>query len=167
MSDARRGFTLIELLIVLALIGLIGVLAAVAVGSARSKQRDATRLSAVRLTQSALEDYFNDTNAYPVGTGLPLGDSSGSACLGSEGFAASCTGSDTTFLRVVTGTISTGLDDLVTCGEPTRSAFCYTQTAEGTGYTIQFELENALPPVGLAAGINCATPTGFSAGTCK
>lgn len=168
MSDSRRGFTLIELLIVLALIGLIGVLAAVAVGSARSKQRDATRLSAVRLTQSALEDYFNESNTYPNGEGLPLGDSSESACFGSEGFVAACAGSENTvFLRVVTGTIQTGLKDLVTCGDPARSAFCYTQLADGAGYGIQFELENGLPPVGLAAGINCASPEGFAAGACK
>ena len=68
------GFTLIELLIVIAIIALIGVFAVIAVNAARSKQRDASRLSHVRMIQSALEDYFNETNNYPEGNLLPLGD---------------------------------------------------------------------------------------------
>jgi hypothetical protein len=42
-----------ELLVVVAIIALVASFAAVAVNSARSKQRDATRLSNVRLLQSA------------------------------------------------------------------------------------------------------------------
>jgi len=58
MYTKKHGFTHIEILVVVAIIALVGTFSAVAVNSARSKQRDATRLSNVRLVQSALEDYF-------------------------------------------------------------------------------------------------------------
>lgn len=163
----KRGFTIIELLVVILIIGLVGTLAAVAVNSARSKQRDASRLSNVRQVQSALENYFNETNAYPSDAGLPLGDSTQSVCLGTGGFAANCSGDDSVFLRVVVGTLDKGLDGAVTCGEPTRNAFCYSAAEEGASYAIGFELENALPQVGLVAGANCAVPEGMKAGSCE
>lgn len=162
----KRGFTIIELLVVILIVGLVGTLAAVAVNSARSKQRDASRLSNVRQVQSALENYFNEANAYPSGDALPLGDSTQSVCLGSGGFAANCSGDDRVYLRVVVGTLDKGLNDAVTCGEPSRNAFCYSAMEDRASYAIEFELENALPQVGLAAGANCAVPEGMRSGSC-
>jgi prepilin-type N-terminal cleavage/methylation domain-containing protein len=162
----KKGFTLVELLVVIAIIGIVIVFAAVAVNSARSKTRDATRLSSVRQMQSALEDYFNETNMYPVGELLPLGDSSDSACLGSDGFAGDCSGDNSTFLRIIQPTHEDGLEGIVRCGEPTRKAFCYSQLVEGETYVIHFELENPLSAVGLQEGVNCATPAGMEAGIC-
>ncbi|TAL50439.1 type II secretion system protein [Patescibacteria group bacterium] len=162
----QHGFTLIELLVVIAIIALVVVFAAVAVNAARSKQRDASRLANVRIVQSALEDYFNETNAYPNGELLPLGDVAQSTCLGSEGFAGDCSTDELVFLRIVPGAYEDGLEGLVACGEPSRRAFCYTLLREGESYVIHFELENALPPVGLQAGVNCATPEGMEAGIC-
>lgn len=163
----QRGFTVVELLAVILIIGLVGTFAAVAVNAARSKQRDASRLSNVRQVQSALEDYFNEANAYPLGSALPLGDSSQSACLGSGGFAASCSADESVYLRVVIGTLDKGLEGGATCGEPARNAFCYSVGEDGSGYGITFELENALPEVGLAEGANCATPDGMKDGRCE
>lgn len=162
----KRGFTLIELLIVIAIVALVGVFAAVAVDSARSKQRDATRLSNVRQIQSALEDYFNDNNIYPSGELLPVGDASQSACLGSNGFASDCSAEPSIYLRVVSGTYEDGLDGIVACGEPQQKAFCYSRLKEGDSYVIYFELENTFAPVGLQSGLNCATPEGMEAGDC-
>lgn len=158
---------MVEGLIVVLIIGLVGSLAAVAVNSARAKQRDAVRLSNVRQVQSALEDYFNESNAYPAGTALPLGDSAESVCLGTGGFAANCSGDDNVFLRVVVGTVDNGLKGASVCGTPERNAFCYSSLEDGTAYGIQFELENALTQVGLAKGANCATPDGMKAGICQ
>ena len=158
---------MVEGLIVVLIIGLVGTFAAVAVNSARAKQRDAVRLSNVRQVQSALEDYFNERNAYPTGSALPLGDSAESACLGTGGFAASCSGDDTVFLRVVVGTVDNGLKGKSVCGTPERNAFCYASMEEGSSYGIQFELENALTQVGFAKGANCATPDGMKAGICQ
>jgi prepilin-type N-terminal cleavage/methylation domain-containing protein len=163
---SKRGFTIIELLVVILIIGLVGTLAAVAVNAARSKQRDATRLAHVRTVQSALENYFNEANAYPSGTGLPLGEARQSACLGTGGFAANCSGDESIFLRVVVASIDKGLKGTVTCGEPARNAFCYSSLQDGASYSIEFELENALSQVGLVKGENCATPEGMKAGSC-
>ncbi len=167
MKTDQKGFTLIEILVVVLIIGIIGTLAAVAVNAARSKARDATRLSSVRQTQSALEDYYNELNTYPPGSGLPLGDSTQSSCFGTNGFASNCSSADRTFLRVVSGSIDKGLEGVVTCGEPARNAFCYSMLESGLTYGISFELENGLPQVGLIAGINCASPDGMKAGACN
>lgn len=163
----KKGFTLVELLVVVAIIALVATFAAVAVNSARSKQRDASRLSNIRQLQSALEDSFNETNTYPDGDLLPLGDASQSICLGSNGFSPDCSGVDSTFLRVVPQTYEDGLEGIVTCGEPARRAFCYSVKNDGDSYVIYFELENAFTPVGLQAGVNCATPDGMKAGICS
>jgi prepilin-type N-terminal cleavage/methylation domain-containing protein len=165
--NTQKGFTLVELLVVIAIIALVVIFAALAVNAARSKQRDATRLANVRIVQSALEDYFNETNAYPDGELLPLGDILQSLCLGSEGFASDCSTSNAVFLRVVRATYTDGLEGIVTCGEPSRRAFCYSSVDDGESYVIHFELEHALEPVGLQAGVNCATPEGMKAGTCS
>ena len=166
MMDQKR-VSVIEVLVVLLLVGLVGTFAAVAVNAARSMQRDAVRLSNVRQIQSAMENYFNEANAYPAGTGLPLGDSSQSACLGSRGFASDCSGDERVLLRVVIGAIDTGLDGAAVCGTPARNAFCYDAKQDGASYGIQFEMENALSQVGLAKGVNCATPEGMKAGKCQ
>ena len=162
-----KGFTLIEILVVIAIILLVSTLAVIAVNAARSKQRDATRLSNLRQAQSALEDYFNENNTYPLGEAMPLGDAMQSLCLDIDGFDSDCSGSSAIFLQVVTGTYQDGLEGLVLCGEPLRNAFCYTQTEDGLGYTIGFELENELSLVGLVEGVNCAEPTGMEAGGCQ
>ncbi|OGL92406.1 hypothetical protein A2239_02160 [Candidatus Uhrbacteria bacterium RIFOXYA2_FULL_40_9] len=152
---------------VIAIVLIVSTLAVIAVNTARSKQRDATRLSNLRQVQSALEDYFNENNIYPSGQDLPLGDVAQSICLDMDGFQANCVASSSIFLQHVTGTYQSGLDGLVLCGEPTRNAFCYTQTNEGLGYNINFELENALSLVGLTKGVNCALPSGMISGQCE
>ncbi len=166
-KDAEGRTNWPEILTIVLLVGVISALAAVAVNSARSKQRDATRLSQVRQLQSALEDYFGTTNAYPVGEALPIGDAAVSACLAGGGFAGDCTGEKDIFLRVVRGTVDIGLKGLNACGTPARNAFCYTQRKGGDDYAIQFELENALPETGLVKGVNCATPQGMVGGVCR
>ncbi len=163
----KRGFTLIELLVVIAIIALVGTFAAVAVNSARSKQRDATRLSQVRQLQSGLEDFFNERNTYPAGDRLALGDAALSACLSVDGFDGSCDGGRKVLMRIITPTFEDGLKGLVTCGTPARNAFCYSQTLDGAGYRIEFELERGVAEAGLAKGVNCATPDGMEAGACK
>ena len=69
-------------------------------------------------------------------------------------------------MRVVPGTYARGLEGAVTCGAPAREAFCYTQTQEGQGYVIEFELENALPQIDLIEGANCAWQDGMKGGRC-
>ena len=60
MSKGRQGFTLIELLVVIAIIGLLSTLAVVSLNGARSKARDARRVSDLKAVSSALELYRDD-----------------------------------------------------------------------------------------------------------
>lgn len=166
MKISQKGFTLIEILIVVGIVALVGIFSIVAVNSARSKQRDATRLSNVRQVQSALEDYFNETNKYPEGDNLPLGDSGQSACLATTGFHGDCSAENATIVRIVPRTYEGGLNGKVTCGNPVRNAFCYSSKQNGELYSIQFELENGLSSVGLQKGINCAVPGKMQVGVC-
>ena len=163
----QQKLTIIEILVVVAIIALVGTLSFIAVGTARSKQRDATRLSNVRQIQSALEDYFNENNAYPTGERLPLGDSTQSACFGITGFQADCSAETETLMRMVPRAYESGLKGLVVCGNPARNAFCYSALSESAAYGIEFELENALPEARLQKGVNCASPGKMAAGTCQ
>lgn len=165
--DPQPKVTLLEVLVVVAIIAIVGALAAVAVGAARSKARDATRLSNVRQIQTALEDYFNENNTYPEGENVPLGDSTQSACLGITGFHADCSVETAIIMRSVPRVYESGLPGKVACGNPARKAFCYTRLSDGDAYAIPFELENALPGAGLQKGVNCASPGKMSAGACQ
>lgn len=60
------GFTLIELLVVLAIIALLTSVAIVALVSARSKSRNAKRISDIRNLATAFELYFDTCGSYPV-----------------------------------------------------------------------------------------------------
>ena len=60
MPVGRQGFTLIELLVVIAIIGLLSTLAVVSLNGARSKARDARRVSDLKAVSSALELYRDD-----------------------------------------------------------------------------------------------------------
>ena len=63
------GFTLIELLVVVAIIGLLSSIVLASLNSARSKARDAYRISSIRQVQTALELYYDTNGSYP-----PSGD---------------------------------------------------------------------------------------------
>ncbi len=162
----NKGFTLIELLVVLAIIALIGTMAGVAVMSAREKSRDFKRMADMTEIQSALEDYFNQNNIYPEGSTLPLGDTVQSACISSEGFKSSCSGDSIVFMSIVPAIYGGGLKDLVQCGDPARTAYCYSQLQDGASYAINVEFERNIPERGIIKGVNCATPTGLIAGAC-
>ncbi|MFA4880125.1 MAG: prepilin-type N-terminal cleavage/methylation domain-containing protein [Candidatus Doudnabacteria bacterium] len=59
------GFTLIELLVVIAIIGLLATIVTVSVNSARKKARDTQRRASMKQLQTALELYYDSSNAYP------------------------------------------------------------------------------------------------------
>ena len=64
-----RGFTLIELLIVIAILAILASVVSASIGSARTKARDARRLSEFREIQSAMELYHGQFGMYPCGDG--------------------------------------------------------------------------------------------------
>jgi type II secretion system protein G len=73
MTKRVTGFTLIELLVVIVIIGILATLATVTLSSARSKARDARRVSDVKQIQTALELWYNDVGSYPTTSGAPAG----------------------------------------------------------------------------------------------
>ena len=163
----KKGFTLIEILIVVGLIGLLGTLSAIAIGSARSKMRDAKRLSDVRMLQSALEDHFKTVNQYPLHESLRLGDPTASRCLSTAGFAASCQGASSVFMEVVPSEFIKGIGRDVVCGVPPQAGYCYTSVAQGGSYRLGFELEHGIKEAGIEKGANCLIPeAGIKSGVC-
>lgn len=62
----NKGFTLIEMLVVVAIIGLLSSTILVGLSGARSKARDARRISDLRQIQTGLENYYVENNqSYP------------------------------------------------------------------------------------------------------
>ena len=69
MKHAKAGFTLMEILLVIAIIGLLAAIVMVGLSGARSKARDAKRLTDLQTIASTLEFYYDSTGHYPIATG--------------------------------------------------------------------------------------------------
>lgn len=61
----NKGFTLIELLVVIAIIGILSSVVLASLNTARTKAKDAKRLSDMKQIQLALEFYYDSNNQYP------------------------------------------------------------------------------------------------------
>ncbi len=154
-----------EILIIGLIVGVLGVVALLAIQTARSSMRDAVRLSDVRQSQLSLELYFNDVNSYPeTEEVMPLGTVS-SSCLTHSGFKANCSSEqEKVYAQYIAGTPTKGLKKKSSCGGIVN-AYCY--ASDGEDYRIQFELESVNRALGVQKGVNCLTPSGFSAGECE
>lgn len=78
-ESKAKGFTLIELLVVIAIIGLLASIVLASLSTARTKARDAKRLSDMHQMEVALELYYNSFGRYPDSDNAGCGgwDSSG------------------------------------------------------------------------------------------
>ena len=65
-TSSVSGFTLIELLVVIAIIGILASVVLASLNSARSKGRDAKRISDVKQLQLALELGYDAAQQYPL-----------------------------------------------------------------------------------------------------
>jgi len=65
-KNYSAGFTLIELLVVIAIIGILSSVVLASLNSARTKGRDARRMSDLHNIQLALELYYNKYGTYKV-----------------------------------------------------------------------------------------------------
>ena len=135
----KKGFTLIELLVVIAIIGLLSTLAIVALGGARSKARDARRLSDIKQIQTALDLYYADNNSYP--TVVTIGGK-----IESDG--------NTYMVLVPTNPIP---NNDGTCLADTP--YSYVQQGSGVSYTISYCIGSKSGD--LDAGTHTATPAGI------
>ncbi len=165
MVNKQKGFTLIELLVVIAIIGLLSTLAVVALNSARSKARDAKRVSDIKQIQTGLELHYADNTGYPGETASSDLGVTGSnyACLYSGGFEAIGASCVNPYMPIVPAQSQTGL--------AATDFYHYTATDSGgsactsgnscASYFIDFATE-ASPagyPTGCANGYR-ATPSG-------
>jgi prepilin-type N-terminal cleavage/methylation domain-containing protein len=68
MSQYRnqKGFTLIELLVVIAIIGLLSSVILVGMNNARTKSRDARRLTDMQQVRSGMDLYYSNGAGYPA-----------------------------------------------------------------------------------------------------
>jgi prepilin-type N-terminal cleavage/methylation domain-containing protein len=74
IKKAQQGFTIIELLIVIAITAILAGLLLNSLRATQAKRRDTQRVSDVTALGRKLEEYYNETGAYPssvVATELP------------------------------------------------------------------------------------------------
>lgn len=67
-----KGFTLIELLIVVAIIAILAAIAVPNFLEAQTRSKVSRQLTNMRTTQTAMESYAVDNNAYPITTYAPF-----------------------------------------------------------------------------------------------
>lgn len=154
----KKGFTLVELLVVIAIIGLLATIAFISLNSARSKARDAKRISDVRQVMSSLELYYADQNGYPTD------GSAGLSPAVAWGTPLAVLTAPIMYIGIIPSVV-TPVDG--TCGtannyyyESLDSAGATCDGAPCATYKIRFCLGN--PTGGLAAGNKTATPSGIT-----
>ncbi|MFA4942247.1 MAG: FISUMP domain-containing protein [Patescibacteria group bacterium] len=142
---SKKAFTLIELLVVIAIIGLLATVSVIALNNARSKSRDAKRVSEIKQIQTALELYYNDQNRYPL---------TAEFVSGGEIFSTSSYGTTTYLAHIpVSPTPADGA-----CSD-SENLFAYTSN-DGSSYSLTFCL--GVNTGTLTAGVNNANPYGIT-----
>ncbi len=131
----NAGFTLIELLMVIAIVGILAAIVLVGLSSARSKARDAKRISDLQALASALQFYYEDTGHYPIAIGQV------SECAHAGNWIPD--GTDYTWSTKYFST--TPRDPSEQCTGPDTQA--YTYQSDGTTYQMTTKLERPAPPL--------------------
>ncbi len=150
----KKGFTLIELLVVIAIIGILSSVVLANLNTARSKARDARRISDIRQIQTGLALYYDKHGQYPAsgacGATTPNpGWSNSVQCL-----------SDGRWLRDsstnMTGFLPTDPIDPINQNNWTRGAYYYYSLnygGEQQWYMIVYALENRNPLIENSDGV--------------
>lgn len=143
----ERGFTLVELLTVITIIAVLagGLVVAINPLSQIQRSRDAQRKSDLEQVQRGLEQYYNDTNAYPA----------------SVPFGAIWVQNGVTYIQKVP-------QDPENLGNGKK--YVYQQQNNGQAYQLYASLDNASDPqLCFAGGGKCTNAPGNSAcgGVCN
>lgn len=125
LISRKKGFTLIELLVVISIISLLSSIVLASLNTARSKARDAVRLSDLKTLQKVVELYNLDNGSYPS-TGRQWWGNCSS--FGSHG----ATGSNA-YIPNVTPTY---ISQLPLDPKPVNTYGCYLYQSDGTDYII-------------------------------
>lgn len=133
VSRWSKGFTLVELLVVIAIIGVLATLILLQLGTARSKARDAKRISDVSQIRTASELSFDDNSGrYPGPTPL---------CPGTGGYNTGCVVSASNNLSAYIASTNLPLDPLTNLGY----GYAYNDATNRTQYQVWAELERTAP----------------------
>ena len=139
----KKGFTLIEMLVVVSLIGILAAIALVSFSSVQKQARDTTRKSDLKQYQTAIESYSSKNNGnYLVSVATSL--SSGTVC---------------TALNI--GTCPPDPKDI--------SPLTYRYISDGVNYVIWGGLETKTPTVywvGCSNGKNGESPSAPTTSIC-
>jgi prepilin-type N-terminal cleavage/methylation domain-containing protein len=129
----RKGFTLIELLVVIAIIGILTAIISANFGTAKSKARDAKRISDIAQIQLTLEQVFDRCNKYP---NTKNNDTMSYGEI--DNITPVCTGTD-----INGGSISYNVDYFIS-KLPTNNGtpYGYVTNFYHTDYVLQVTLEN-------------------------
>jgi len=114
----KKGFTLIELLVVIAIIGILSSVVLASLNSARSKGRDASRVTDIKQLQLAYELYYDSCSRYP---GDGLDNTSAEGCTGGT-------------------TLADFMNSIPT--DPGSNSYEYGVATGGTDYVLKATLEN-------------------------
>jgi len=125
---STSAFTLVELLVVIAIIGILSTLSVVALNSARSKARDARRLSDVKQIGMALEMYLDTKGVYPETPVLSDNGVITGLCLSDLGISSTC-GADVYLQKIP-------------AGPKKNENYTYFSLHNQSDYRVNFELEN-------------------------
>jgi type II secretion system protein G len=100
-AKRNSGFTLIELLVVIAIIGILSSVVLASLSTARAKARDASRMSAMKQVQNALEIYRVSNPTYPTTGGAWWGVSANGGSRATSGANAYIPGLTPTYMSVL------------------------------------------------------------------
>jgi len=159
MNNIKKGFTLIELLVVIAIVALLAAIVLVSLQKARSKARDAERVSDFSSLRQSFALYFDEVGRYPQPGSTYCGSTAPEIWSDWNPPTHSCWKTlSTPFLSTVP------LDPLNTTGGVDCSAdtsgvchtyhYCWLQA--GQNFTLGVNLENA-PARAFGPPPNCAT----------